>query len=127
MIRRTAVLVTAGIVLAACARSQPAPPPAPTVDPVGTYDFTTVADGTPVAGVITISRAQSGYSASVSTDATGDMSVTSVAVDGMTIMLRAEMDSPVELRMDFTTDDEFTGGWTYAGMAGTLAGKRRKS
>lgn len=118
--------VTAGIaclmMLAACASGQVL---SRSVDPVGSFDFTTSIEGTPVAGTITITQNASGYGGTLSTDMTDSMPISSVSVDGQTmVVVSVAPDGTATLSLTFT-GDTFTGSWSFADMSGTLTGRRR--
>jgi hypothetical protein len=129
-------IVLSAIVLSAagCASAPPAPPAAPAVtalttpapvDPVGIFDFTTALEGTVVNGTVTIAKAATGFTGTITTTATEPVPVRTVTVEGQKLTVTADTpDGPVTFVMEFK-GDEFTGSWSYAGMAGTHTGKRR--
>ena len=98
------------------------------VDPVGTFDFMTTAEGSDVTGSILITRAATGgYGGTITTSMTEPIPVTGVTVEGQTIYLTAETpDGQLSITMAFTGND-FTGNWSLGGgqMSGVLSGKRR--
>ncbi|MGH7500453.1 MAG: hypothetical protein ACREL7_01735 [Longimicrobiales bacterium] len=95
------------------------------VDPVGTFDFTTSVEGTTVTGAITVARNGSAYEGSVTTDMTEVMPISSVTVEGQTMAIAASTpDGPVTMSLIFT-GDTFTGTWSLGDMSGTLTGRRR--
>lgn len=95
------------------------------VDPVGAFDFTTTVEGTPVTGTITITRNGSEYGGSVSTNVTESMPISTVTVEGQSMQVTGSTpDGPVTISMTFT-GETFTGSWSYAGMTGSLTGRRR--
>ena len=116
--------------LAACAsaqqQSEAAPARANAVDPIGTFDFSTAAQGMEVNGSIVISRATQGYGGVINTGVTEPIPISSVTVDGQTVRLVGTTpDGNVEMTLNFTGND-FTGSWTHAaGLSGELKGKRR--
>jgi hypothetical protein len=110
------------MLVAACATGQAR---STAVDPVGAFDFTTTVDGSPVTGTITITRSGAEYGGSVSTNVTESMPITAVTVEGQTVQVTGSTpDGPATLSMTFT-GDTFTGTWSYAGMEGSLTGRRR--
>lgn len=124
--KRSIAPLAAAVMLAACASSgQQAPAgPAP-LDPVGTYDFTTNVEGTPVTGVVTITRNSTGYGGSVATDVTETIPITAVTVEGQKVMVTAATpDGPLTFALTMNGAD-FTGSWTLGPMAGTMTGKKR--
>lgn len=117
------------LVLAACASSSNSAPAAPAVpppvNPEGYYEFATDIEGQLVTGSIEIRQGQGGgYTGVLSTTATEPVPVSSVAVNGQQLTVTSSTpDGPATLVLTFT-GDTFTGSWTYAGMSGTMAGKR---
>lgn len=120
---------------AACASSPnqetgPAAARTASVDPVGTFDFTTTVEGTDVTGSIVIARAATGgYTGSITTNVTDPIPVTGVTVEGQTLHVTAESpDGQVTFTMVFTGND-FTGNWSIGGgqMSGVASGRRRVS
>lgn len=125
---RSCMLALALVIAAAplSAQQPPAPAPAP-VDPVGTFDFSTSVDGTAVTGMIRIAKTESGFGGVISTDATGEMPISKVTVEGSRVQIRSVTpDGELVINVDFK-DDKFTGGWDMGGMmSGSLTGARRK-
>ena len=120
---RAVISLCAGIAVAAACASAPAQPRP--VDPIGTFDFSTTVDGTAVSGTIEIRSGSSGYTGTISTNVTEPVPITAVTVEGQVVTVAASApDGPINFTMTFTGDD-FTGGWTYAGMSGELTGNRR--
>lgn len=118
---RIAVLAVL-VLAAACASGQGR---SSQVDPVGAFDFTTTVEGTPVTGTITITRNGSEYGGSVSTNVTESMPISTVMVEGQSVQVTGSTpDGPVTISMTFT-GETFTGNWSYAGMTGSLTGRRR--
>jgi len=120
---RAVISLCAGIAVAAGCASAPAQPRA--VDPVGTFDFSTSMEGTAISGSIEIRTGASGYTGTLSTNVTEPIPITAVTVEGQMLNVTANApDGPVNFTMNFTGND-FTGGWTYAGMSGQMTGSRR--
>jgi len=111
--------------LAACA-SNPAPSvPAP-LNPVGYFEFATDIEGESVTGSLEIRQAEGGgYTGTLTASAAPEpLPIRSVTVEGQTLTVVADTpDGPVTAVLTFT-GDTFTGPWSYAGMSGTMAGKR---
>jgi hypothetical protein len=127
--RIPALCLAVGVVLAAGCASTPAPAPppaAPAFDPVGAFDFATSVEGQTIAGVIRISRTDSGgLTGSVFTEVTGELPLPTVAVEGTTVRLSGNTpDGPVQMNLQFN-GPEFSGNWTLGGMAGAMNGRRR--
>ena len=122
------LLVTAAATLAACASTPATTDQASarvTVDPVGVFDFNTTVDGTPVNGVVTITRANGIFGGSITTNVTDPITVNTVTVEGQRVSVVANTpDGPLTFLMDFTGND-FTGTWGLGTMSGTHTGKRR--
>ncbi|HSJ13775.1 MAG TPA: hypothetical protein VK939_05135 [Longimicrobiales bacterium] len=117
-------------VLAACAGT-PDPgaesPPAGVValDPTGTFDFSTVVDGSPVTGTITITRVATGLGGTITSTVTDTLTIRTVSVEGSRVLVTADTpDGPLSLNMDFA-GDEFTGTWALGELSGTHSGRRR--
>ena len=128
MPKRSLAALAAALLLAACASSggtATADARSSALDPVGTYDFSTNVEGTPVNGVITITRGDSGYGGSLATDVTETIPVTAVVVEGQKIMVTASSpDGPVNMAITMN-GAEFTGSWSFGGMSGTMNGRKR--
>ena len=132
--KRTAALLTLGLVLTACSQSTgggsaaappPQPEPTPTLDPVGVYDFTTSVEGQPMTGTLTITGSPDAYNGSMSTDMMGTIALRSFAVDGMDLSFMADLpEATVSFLLTFE-GDEFTGDWDAGGMMGTMSGTKR--
>jgi hypothetical protein len=118
------------LALAACAsapqQSEAATARANNVDPVGTFDFSTSAQGMDINGSIVISRATQGYGGVINTGVTEPIPISNVAVDGQTMRLTGTTpDGNIEMTLTFTGND-FMGSWSHAaGLSGELKGKRR--
>jgi len=137
--RRIPVMLAAGLVLAACARSSndvappPAPPArsappqptaAPTLDPLGVYDFSTEVDGQPVTGVLSISGSPGAYTATMSSDI-GNIGVRNIKVEGMRLSFIGDHpDATVFIEVVFS-GDSFAGEWDAGDMFGYISGSRR--
>ena len=129
------------ILLAACASSSreavPASPPplpeprvapAPVLDPVGDFEFSTMTpDGTTVPGVISIRGTAGAYTGSIDAGAQGVFPIKSVVVSGQIVTINAEHpNGPLDLRLTFVADD-FTGTWQLGTDGGELTGKRKRT
>jgi len=130
---RIAVTPAAGLALAACARSSNdvAPPPtptqlrtAPTLDPVGVFDFSTEVDGQPVTGVLSISGSPTASAATMSSDI-GNIGVRNIAVDGMRLSFVGDHpEATVSIELVFS-GDSFSGEWDAGDSFGYVSGSRR--
>lgn len=131
--RRTAVMLAAVLVVAACARSSddvapppspPQPTPTPTLDPVGVFDFSTDVDGQPVTGVLSISGSPGAYTATMTSDV-GNIQVRDITVEGVRLsFLGDHPDATVFIELVFS-GDSFTGEWDAGDMFGYISGSRR--
>lgn len=127
--------ISALLVVTAFAR--PASTPAPSqadgaivaaraVDPVGTFDYSTVFQGQDATGTITVSSTDGKYGGQTTFSlADQPMPITSVKVEESTVTIESDApDGAAQMELRFTGND-FTGEWRYAGMTGALKGKRR--
>jgi hypothetical protein len=114
--------------LCACASTPPAATSEPAaarttaLEPVGTYDFSTSADGSPVNGTIVVTRGTDGLRGTLASDASGDIAISSVTVEGQRMTLMGQ--DGLSVVLEFNGAD-FTGSWSYSGMTGEMTGKRR--
>jgi hypothetical protein len=136
------------LVLAAACSSTPQPTveptpqptvstPAPTAarpaafSPIGQFDFTTMAQGEQVNGMIEIVRLDNGaMGGKLTTTATPDLPIKSVTVDGRKVTIESEIPDagPLVITLNFEADNNtFSGSWAISavGDSGTLSGKRK--
>jgi hypothetical protein len=121
--------MTASFMLLAFGHVSAQEAPAPELDPVGVYDFSTAVDGTVITGVLTLRRGEDGrVGGTVSTDVTGEVPLQSVTVEGRRIVMRSRLpDGDLYMQMDVLEDDRITGGWELSsGMSGGMSGQKRK-
>jgi hypothetical protein len=99
----------------------------PAFDPVGSYDFTTQIQGSTVRGVLTLRRSEHGLTGSISTDVTGELLLTHVALEGRRAELRAATDEGgMVMHLEFGEDNTIVGGWQVdSGLSGSVTGQRR--
>lgn len=141
-------LVLAALTLGACATQGAAPAAAPSpasapsrpaasavvaaptkpaaVNPVGSFEFNTEVNGSPMKGNLRIAGTPGRYTGSMTSDITPELPITSIAVDGQAMKL--VMDTPngaATINIAFTGDN-FTGNWELGGASGPLTGKRVK-
>lgn len=125
MLKRFPAALVLGLVLSACSGGPPPAPPAPPpFDPVGTYDFTVIAEGMELNGVMIISgSAADGYTGSVDTDM-GGAGLTNIVVEGQTVTFSIpEADADVQIVFD---GESFTGGMAGSMGGGDFFGTKRK-
>jgi len=124
------------VLLAACATpaaqaepEAPRPAQAPAFDPVGTWDITTVIEGSEVAGTVFFRRGTDGVlSAEISTPMTGAFNA-SATLEGRRATLRsATPQGNLSMNITFDEQDGLSGNWSLdSGMGGTVTGRRRRS
>ncbi|MBI2797506.1 MAG: hypothetical protein HYX65_12465 [Gemmatimonadetes bacterium] len=99
--------------------------PAP-VNPVGSFEFATEVNGSPMKGTLSIAGSPGAYSGKIASDVLPEMPITSVTVDGQLMKLVADTpNGAVTVSLAFTGVN-FTGNWELAGQSGSMAGKRTK-
>ena len=97
--------------------------PQTTLDPVGRYDYTSVANGQTITGTITISRAVSGLTGVMTTGVTRDLAFETVRVSGNRVTLESAV--PPARAVELTVNGaDVTGTWQMGAMGGSLKGKR---
>ena len=131
-------LALAAFALGACASpgAMPASAPAPAVvtapgrpaavNPVGSFEFTTEVNGSPMKGSLRIAGAPGAYSGTMTSDITPELPITSLSVDGQ--KMKIVMDTPngaATINLLFMGDN-FSGNWELGGAGGPLVGKRIK-
>ena len=126
---RRLLTLLAVVLLVPSLRAQSVPA---TINPVGTFDFTTDVDGQASTGTIRIARDSTDTKKLV-----GELSISvagqvlpmeNITVKGNTVQFTITTNGgPAQISMQFTSADEFTGGWTMSGGGGApLKGKRHK-
>ncbi|HUG42037.1 MAG TPA: hypothetical protein VMM12_16330 [Longimicrobiales bacterium] len=130
--KNTLSIIMLSALAAACgsAPAQPGETAAPTaaargeLDPVGTYAFSTTVQGAAVDGQLRITGSRGAWGGSFYSDATGELQLSSVRVDGQELRLDADTpDGRVHVRLVFS-GDTFTGDWTLGADGGALRGRR---
>ena len=104
-----------------------APPPPAAVDPVGTYNFSTIFQGGPLTGRIVI-RGEPGRYTGMLTPASGPGPVTiySLSVEGQTMTLFGDADGDDLIVTMTFTGDSYTGTWALGFDGGEMSGSRVK-
>jgi hypothetical protein len=133
--RTLIIAAVAAVGVSACASQQiespaPAQPAvAAAFDPVGTYDFTTDVQGSPVRGTLVFRRdAEGGLTAVLASDATGEIVLQNIRMEGRRGEARAPVapEGEMVMRFEFHEDGRLTGGYeTTTGLSGSVAGQRR--
>lgn len=122
---RVSTGVLSAVFLAACASTggQAASGPVD-IDPVGSFTLNTVIQGTPVDGQMRIRGEPGSYTGAAYTNMTGELTFSSVSVDGNQVFLTAETpDGPVDIQIIFD-GDTFTGTWSLGADGGAVSGRR---
>lgn len=119
------------VAMPAAAQQPPTQPekPAAAIDPIGVFDFSTAVEGQTVRGTITIRKVEAGFGGVISTDATEDLAISKVTVEGKKLQIRGMTpDGELVMNLEFSDTDKFSGGWDMAGaMSGSMSGARRKN
>lgn len=130
-------LVPAALLVASVATAQDVKPPVQTkaatdsianVDPVGAYDFTTVANGENVSGTLYIAAAETAgtYTGKIITNIFPEIPVTGAKVKGNAIDVTAAMpDGELGLHFELAADATFKGNWTMGAESGEFNGKKQ--
>lgn len=127
------------LALAACASSPRGVPenppqiPEPTtrigtaaVNPVGVFEYSTMAPEGPLTGTITIHGTPGNYTGTIDGGTMGTFPVKGVTVSGQVMTIASEHpEGPLEVRLTFV-GDEFTGSWHLGAQSGEIAGKRKR-
>lgn len=129
-----AIAVAATVLMAACAApaqqsavQEPAPQAQAAFNPVGSYTMTSEVQGMSIPGTLHIRRGEQGLTGTMSTQIAGELPLTRVTFEGRRGELRAATpQGDFIMRIEFTDNDRFHGGWELAGgIAGTASGQRR--
>jgi hypothetical protein len=132
---KTYLMIPAALLFAACASAQTPPAqttaPAPEVkaavaaiDPVGSYEFSTVVDGQTVTGTIHIEGAPAAYKGRIITSAFPEIPIVGAAVENNVIVARGSMpDGELVIRMAMEGAN-FKGNWALGSGSGEIAGKK---
>jgi hypothetical protein len=124
------ILVLAVTLLAAACASpssdppSAAPAPAAALNPVGTYDFTTMDAGSEVKGTIEITGTPGAYTGRLRTANDDDVAISQVAVAGQVMTLVVNTPGgPLTFTLTFT-GDAFTGNWVNEVANAAISGQR---
>jgi hypothetical protein len=126
------------LLLAACASSQQqtattdtAPQtkavtqaPAPALDPVGSYEFSTIVDGQTVTGTMHVEGTAGSYKGRIVTSVFPEIPITAASTEGNTLILKGSMpDGDLIIRMAMTGAD-FKGNWSLGAESGEISGRK---
>ena len=122
------------LLAAACASAEPQPaqptvvpattPVAAAVDPVGTYEFSTVVDGQTITGTLHLEGTPANYKGRIVTSVFPEIPITSATVERNVINLRGSMpDGELSIRMVMSGSD-FTGNWALGSDSGEFNGRK---
>ena len=102
------------------------PAPAPAIDPVGTFEFSTTVQGQTVNGSMTLTKTEGVLGGKIMADIMPEIPLKSAVLEGKKLTLTAETpDGVLTLVLDFEDADKFAGNWTLAGDGGAITGKRK--
>ena len=134
--KRFAALLAIGLIFAACslptgggAATPPPPAPepaAPTLDPVGVYDFTTEVEEQIYTGTITFTGSPGAYSGSFTNEMMGTVLLQDVEVSGMEVTFLAYvMDATVAFLLTFE-GESYTAEWKTEDAIGFISGHKKR-
>ena len=122
-------VLASSVVLAACSAGTPEAP-APW-SPVGTYEFTTVAQGTTVGGTMNITETAGVLAGLITVDpgmGIPPMPAETIEVAGNEVTITADVGGDVIfMQLLFAEDDTFDGSWTMSGDGGDTSGRKTGS
>ena len=97
------------------------------IDPVGSYEFTTVTNNQTFMGKVTITKTETGWSALLESP-TGQippLTTTSVKVEGKDVTVTVPFGDIGEILVEFTLEgSDLTGRWVFGAESGDITGKR---
>jgi hypothetical protein len=123
--RRSSLLLFLVLLVGACAGArQP-----PRFEPVGTYSFSTEANGQAIPGTLTIRRDEQGLRATLATGMLPELSISQVAVEGRRLQLRQDIGmGALAMELEFAQDYSFTGRWALGTtISGAVSGRRQST
>ncbi len=97
------------------------------IDPVGSYEFTTVSNNQTVMGKVTITKTETGWSALLESPSgqIPPLTTTSVKVQGKDVTVTVPFGDIGEILIEFTLEgDDLTGRWVFGTESGDITGKR---
>jgi hypothetical protein len=125
--RSLAVLALALVTGLACGGSGPGEPAAPAWTPVGTWSFSTIAQGQVVDGVIVISGTEGTYSGTIEPAASSGippLPISTADLTGNEMAIKADAGGiPLTMTLTFN-GDAYAGSWTLSGDGGEVSGTR---
>ena len=127
--KRTIVPITAALLAVAigtAAGTAQTPAPAPPVDVVGTFEFTTTVQGQATAGTFVIAKTDNVLGGKILTDMMPEIPIKSITVEGKKVTIYAELpDGALTIVLEFEDANKFSGHWTLGGDGGAMSGKRK--
>jgi PBP1b-binding outer membrane lipoprotein LpoB len=133
------MMIPAAVLMAGCASNAQQPPatattaptqPAATqqstaiVDPVGSYEFSTVVDGQTVTGTMHVEGTPGNYKGRIITSVFPEIPIVGASVESNTVILRGSMpDGELVIRMAMEGQN-FKGNWALGGGSGEISGKK---
>ena len=130
-------LLPVALLLGACASSQTpqtatvasGPPaaaqtPAPALDPVGSYEFSTMVDGQSVAGTMHVEGAPGAYKGRIVTSVFPEIPITAASTEGNVVILKGSLpDGDLNIRMTMEGSN-FKGTWALGADSGEISGRK---
>lgn len=102
------------------------PAPAPALDPVGTFEFSTTVQGGAVNGAFTIAKTDGVLGGKIASDAMPEIVIKSVTVDGKKLTITADMpEGLLSITLEFEDANKFSGSWALGDQGGAITGKRK--
>ncbi|HET9441162.1 MAG TPA: hypothetical protein VFO52_13380 [Longimicrobiales bacterium] len=132
---KTLKFLPVALLLGACASAQQQPAQTTTaavqpvqsnaaVDPVGTYEFSTVVDGQTVTGTLHVEGTAGNYKGRIVTSVFPEIPVTSAAAEANVVTVKGSMpDGELNIRM-VMEGANFKGNWTLGAESGEFNGKK---
>lgn len=116
------------LLLAGCSHSTggtaATPPPPATLDPVGTYEYTTSVEGQTMIGTMTITGSPGAYSGTISSDM-GTIPMRNISIEGMELSFLGDLPDVTVSFVLLFDGDSFEGEWDAGGMMGLMSGTKR--
>lgn len=95
-----------------------------TLNPVGSYTFTTELNGQAVTGTMSIRSENNALTGTISAHGQGEFPISNVKVENQTLTMSFDTPNGTgTARLEFVGND-FAGAWELAGQSGPMTGKR---